>query len=299
MVAPSLAALASCCRKACSSLDLDAESNVALGVGRQVAKGERGALVDAALSAMRIQHLRKRAVPTLSGGEQQRVALARALAQQPRVMLLDEPFHSVDGAVRRDVIHDLQGVAREKGTAMLLVTHDTIEAAAFAERVILMRDGKVVQMGTMGTLRDQPADPWGGWLSGKGEPRPMRDPAHPSRFHHQLVERQRVHAFGADGWLGTDGRRGSGPGSPSGDQHGSGDAAGQTSTPGAQDEQWRSPRNRGCSVMLVFAIRPWPASPVGAGCTITRMTSTGSLPLVLRQGKFWRHPVRPGRRNFH
>ena len=139
---------------------LDAEANVALGVGPRVAKADKVVIIDAALAAMRIQHLRRRSVPTLSGGEQQRVVLARALAQQPKVMLLDEPFHSVDGEVRREIIGDLQRVAGATGMAMLLVTHETFEAAAFAERVILMRDGRVVQMGTMDTLCRQPAEPW-------------------------------------------------------------------------------------------------------------------------------------------
>jgi len=102
-----------------------------------------------------------RAFPhTLSGGQQQRVALARALAPSPRVMLLDEPFSSLDARLRDQIRDDTLHVLKEMGTATLLVTHDPEEAMFMADRIALMRDGQVVQAGTPTDLYCRPADPF-------------------------------------------------------------------------------------------------------------------------------------------
>lgn len=97
---------------------------------------------------------------TLSGGQQQRVALARALAPSPKVMLLDEPFSSLDARLRDQIRDDTLHVLKEMGTATLLVTHDPEEAMFMADRIVLMRDGKVVQTGTPEDLYCRPADPF-------------------------------------------------------------------------------------------------------------------------------------------
>lgn len=97
---------------------------------------------------------------TLSGGQQQRVALARALAPSPRVMLLDEPFSSLDARLRDQIRDDTLHVLKEVGTATLLVTHDPEEAMFMADRIALMRQGQVVQMGTPTDLYCQPIDPF-------------------------------------------------------------------------------------------------------------------------------------------
>ncbi|BBI53245.1 hypothetical protein HORIV_56660 [Vreelandella olivaria] len=84
----------------------------------------------------------------LSGGQQQRVALARALAPSPRLMLLDEPFSSLDARLRDRIRDDTLHVLKKVGAATLLVTHDPEEAMFMADRIALMRDGRIVQTGT-------------------------------------------------------------------------------------------------------------------------------------------------------
>jgi len=97
---------------------------------------------------------------TLSGGQQQRVALARALAPSPQVMLLDEPFSSLDARLRDQIRDDTLHVLKELDTATLLVTHDPEEAMFMADRIALMREGKIVQTGTPTDLYCSPADPF-------------------------------------------------------------------------------------------------------------------------------------------
>jgi len=94
----------------------------------------------------------------LSGGQQQRVALARALAPQPSVLLLDEPFSGLDERLREQVRDDTLGLLRRNGTAALLVTHDPEEALFMADRLYLMRDGRIVQSGPPQELYFRPAD---------------------------------------------------------------------------------------------------------------------------------------------
>ncbi|WP_407524544.1 ABC transporter ATP-binding protein [Methylobacterium oryzisoli] len=94
---------------------------------------------------------------TLSGGEQQRVALVRALAPGPRLLLLDEPFSNLDRRMRDRVREDTVALLRRTGTTALLVTHDPEEALAVANRIALMRRGRLVQVGTGEALYRQPA----------------------------------------------------------------------------------------------------------------------------------------------
>ncbi len=95
---------------------------------------------------------------TLSGGQQQRVAVARALAPEPRVMLLDEPFSGLDSALRNEIRDETLHVLKKNGAATLMVTHDPEEAMFMADRVALMRDGKLIQLGPPGELYSAPAD---------------------------------------------------------------------------------------------------------------------------------------------
>jgi ABC-type Fe3+/spermidine/putrescine transport system ATPase subunit len=148
---------------------LDVRENVALGLPPGFPREEGRARVDRALASMRIPELERRAVPDLSGGEQQRVALARALVDLPRLLLLDEPFHSLDGPVRRAIIEELRGLCRERGIAALLVTHDLDEAALFADRILLLRDGRRLQEGTMESLYREPVDLWAARFLGEVE----------------------------------------------------------------------------------------------------------------------------------
>ncbi|MDN6180111.1 MAG: ABC transporter ATP-binding protein [Halomonas subglaciescola] len=96
----------------------------------------------------------------LSGGQQQRVALARALAPEPRLMLLDEPFSSLDARLRDQIRDDTLHVLKNVGAATLLVTHDPEEAMFMADRIALMRDGHIVQTGTPRELYCAPCDPF-------------------------------------------------------------------------------------------------------------------------------------------
>ncbi|HEU0221128.1 MAG TPA: ABC transporter ATP-binding protein, partial [Paracoccaceae bacterium] len=94
---------------------------------------------------------------TLSGGQQQRVALARALAPGPRVMLLDEPFSGLDARLRDQVRDDTLHVLKSSGTATLMVTHDPEEAMFMADRIAVMRDGRIEQEGRPAEVYGAPA----------------------------------------------------------------------------------------------------------------------------------------------
>ena len=95
---------------------------------------------------------------TLSGGERQRVALARALAVEPRLLLLDEPLSALDAALRERLATELREILTRSGTTALLVTHDHEEAFAVADRMALMRGGRLVQQGTPAEVWAAPAD---------------------------------------------------------------------------------------------------------------------------------------------
>ena len=95
---------------------------------------------------------------TLSGGERQRVALARALAVEPRLLLLDEPLSALDATLREHLAGELRGILRRARTTALLVTHDHEEAFAVADRMAVMRAGRVVQSGTIDEVWRHPAD---------------------------------------------------------------------------------------------------------------------------------------------
>jgi iron(III) transport system ATP-binding protein len=94
----------------------------------------------------------------LSGGQQQRVALARALAIHPKVVLLDEPFGSLDASLRAEVRHDIARVLAETNTTTVLVTHDQDEALSFADQIAVLRDGHVVASADPRTLYHNPPD---------------------------------------------------------------------------------------------------------------------------------------------
>jgi osmoprotectant transport system ATP-binding protein len=96
----------------------------------------------------------------LSGGQRQRVGLMRALMLDPDVLLLDEPLGALDPIVRADLQTDLRRIFRALGKTVVLVTHDLGEAGFFGDRLVLLRDGRIVQQGTLADLTQAPADPF-------------------------------------------------------------------------------------------------------------------------------------------
>ncbi|SDD00982.1 ABC transporter ATP-binding protein [Actinokineospora iranica] len=137
----------------------DVAGNVAFGLRmRGVAKGERVARVGELLEMVGLAGYGARRVTELSGGEQQRVALARALAPRPRLLLLDEPLSALDRALRENLALDLSRVLRSAGTTALLVTHDHDEAFTLADRVAVMRGGRISQVGRPDEVWRRPVD---------------------------------------------------------------------------------------------------------------------------------------------
>ncbi len=102
----------------------------------------------------------ERSPQTLSGGERQRVALARALAVEPRLLLLDEPLSALDRGLRERLAADLHDILRAAGTTAVMVTHDQEEAFAIADRLAVMREGRLVQTGTLDEVWGRPHDAW-------------------------------------------------------------------------------------------------------------------------------------------
>jgi iron(III) transport system ATP-binding protein len=131
-------------------------ANVGFGLA---ARERRGGKVAEMLEAVGLGGLGKRYPHQLSGGQQQRVALARALAIEPAVVLLDEPFASLDAHLRASVRADVQDIFRRAGTTAVLVTHDQDEALSVADRVAALREGKIAQCATPEDLYCRPADP--------------------------------------------------------------------------------------------------------------------------------------------
>jgi osmoprotectant transport system ATP-binding protein len=96
----------------------------------------------------------------LSGGQRQRIGLIRALMLDPPVLLLDEPMAALDPLVRADLQTDLKAIFRELGKTVILVTHDLGEAAYLGDQLVLLNEGRIVQVGTLSELEQQPADPF-------------------------------------------------------------------------------------------------------------------------------------------
>src|SRR5262249_37897190 len=123
--------------------------NVAFGLEMHgVPRPDRDVRVKEMLQLVKLDALATRLPRQLSGGQQQRVAIARALAIRPRLLLLDEPLSNLDAALRQDVGRELRILQRANGLTAIMVTHDQDEAMAIADRLVVMRDGHVEQIGT-------------------------------------------------------------------------------------------------------------------------------------------------------
>jgi iron(III) transport system ATP-binding protein len=134
---------------------LDVQRNIGFGLPRRERRGER---VRELLRMIGMEGLGRRYPHELSGGQQQRVALARALAPRPALVLLDEPFSSLDAALRASVRAEVAELLRAAGTTALLVTHDQDEALSLADRVAVIRDGRIGQCDSPRELYDTPRD---------------------------------------------------------------------------------------------------------------------------------------------
>ena len=133
--------------------------NVGFGLEmRGVAKGERAQRVAETLALVRLTELAGRYPKQLSGGQQQRVALARALVIRPDVLLLDEPLSNLDAKLRQEVRVEIRELQRQLGLTTVMVTHDQEEALAMADRLVVMNEGSVRQVGSQRDLYERPAD---------------------------------------------------------------------------------------------------------------------------------------------
>jgi ABC-type Fe3+/spermidine/putrescine transport system ATPase subunit len=128
-------------------------------IGFALARGERQRQVEKLAQLLGIEALLDRYPDGLSGGEQQRVALARALAPVPEVLLLDEPLSALDGPSRSELTVELRRIHRELATTVIHVTHDLDEAVALGDRMAILVDGALRQVGAVGEVISRPVDP--------------------------------------------------------------------------------------------------------------------------------------------
>jgi iron(III) transport system ATP-binding protein len=133
--------------------------NIRFGLSVRESPGERQlAQVEKALDIVRMRALADRKPQELSGGQQQRVALARALAVQPACLLLDEPLSNLDTHLRQELRREIRRICREAGITTVYVTHDQKEALSTADRIAVMKDGRLVQVGTPQELYGAPTN---------------------------------------------------------------------------------------------------------------------------------------------
>src|SRR3954464_3414002 len=131
--------------------------NVAYGLKvRKVAKADRAQRVEEALGMVRLEGYGDRRPSQLSGGQRQRVALARALVNRPRVLLLDEPLGALDLKLRQQLQVELKRIQSEVGITFVYVTHDQDEALTMSDRIAVMDDGRVLQVGTPRDVYEEP-----------------------------------------------------------------------------------------------------------------------------------------------
>jgi spermidine/putrescine transport system ATP-binding protein len=138
---------------------LNVQDNIAFGL--KIAKVDRNDIrrrVDAMLDLVNLKGFGKRSVDSLSGGQQQRVAIARALVNEPEVLLLDEPLGALDLKLRKEMQLELKNMQQRLGITFLYVTHDQEEALTMSDTVVVMRDGKILQIGDPKRIYDEPVN---------------------------------------------------------------------------------------------------------------------------------------------
>jgi spermidine/putrescine transport system ATP-binding protein len=134
-------------------------ANVAFGLRMQkVPKKEANRRAGEMIELVHLSGMEQRKPDQLSGGQQQRVALARALVNQPKVLLLDEPLGALDLKLRQEMQSELKSLQRELGVSFVFVTHDQEEALTMSDRIAVMHDGHLLQVGTAEELYEQPSN---------------------------------------------------------------------------------------------------------------------------------------------
>jgi putative spermidine/putrescine transport system ATP-binding protein len=147
---------------------MTAAENVAFGLEmRKVPRPERAERVRAALAMVGLAGFEERYPRRMSGGQQQRVALARALVIRPSVLLLDEPLSNLDAKLREDMQIELRQIQRNLGTTTILVTHDQNEAMSLSDRIVVMNQGRIEQIGTPQETYERPASTFVSQFLGK------------------------------------------------------------------------------------------------------------------------------------
>ncbi|HZD91543.1 MAG TPA: ABC transporter ATP-binding protein, partial [Pseudolabrys sp.] len=140
---------------------LSVEKNIGFGLKQErLAHRDIRDRVDEMLALMQLQGLGRRRIGQLSGGQRQRVALARALIKRPKVLLLDEPMAALDKKLRGETQFELMRLQKTLGTSFVIVTHDQEEAMIVADRVAVMRDGRLAQVGAPADVYERPAARW-------------------------------------------------------------------------------------------------------------------------------------------
>ncbi|MCG6136329.1 MAG: ABC transporter ATP-binding protein [Nostoc sp. LLA-1] len=140
---------------------LNVWDNIAFGLRlKKLRKSEIESRVKEALNLVKMESLRSRFPSQLSGGQQQRVALARALVNRPAVILLDEPLGALDLKLRKDMQVELSNLHKELGLTFILVTHDQEEALSLSDRIAVMNQGKIEQIGTPSEIYEHPLTPF-------------------------------------------------------------------------------------------------------------------------------------------
>ncbi|MDG6896340.1 ABC transporter ATP-binding protein [Volucribacter amazonae] len=134
---------------------LTVQENIAFGL-THLSADKKQKTVEKMTALVRLDGLLQRYPHQLSGGQQQRVAIARALACQPRLLLLDEPFSNIDSQVRQEMITEIRSILKQQHIPAIFVTHSKEEAFAFADKIAIMQQGKILQLGIAQQLYENP-----------------------------------------------------------------------------------------------------------------------------------------------
>ena len=151
---------------------MNVEKNIRYGM-RDVPESEKHAETERLLAMVDLAGYGNRSVHELSGGEAQRIALIRAVAAKPRMLLLDEPLSALDAPLRKKLRTTIRQIHEQTGITMLYVTHDREEAFAIADRIMIMRGGKLEDIGTPEELYRHPSNMFTAFFTGEGSAVPM------------------------------------------------------------------------------------------------------------------------------